>query len=210
MQIKVLQKNEFNVIFFRCCKLMYFFIQRYCFGRSSHSKSGGFLSKYILEIIYFKQLVHAINICWALENIFKLHKRVKFSKKKKERFSKKKKPCQYVKKERSNFVLRVLIKWNEHTSKGKTPCFQKIRGFCFTFWLSSKKKMKICICFKEVYSIKKIVTVSALQTGQPASVSDPTYHVNVFIQQPITLSEQLPHLADVTAFLRTCLFLDTF
>ena len=182
---------------------MYFFIQRCCFGRSNHSK-------YILEIINFKQLVHAINICWAHENIFKLHKRVKFSKKK-ERFSKKKKPCQYVKKERSNFVLRVLIKWNEHASKGKTPCFQEIRGFCFTFWLSSKKKkMKICICFKEVYSIKKIVTVSALQTGQPASVSDPTYHVNVFIQQPITLSEQLPHLAYVTAFLRTGLFLDTF
>ena len=73
-----------------------------------------------------------------------------------------------------------------------------------------KKKMKICICFKEVYSIKKIVTVSALQTGQPASVSDPTYHVNVFIQQPITLGEQLPDLAYVTAFLRTGLFLDTF
>ena len=73
-----------------------------------------------------------------------------------------------------------------------------------------QKKMKICICFKEVYSIKKIVTVSALQTGQPASVSDPTYHVNVFIQQPITLGEQLPLLAYVTAFLRTGLFLDTF
>ena len=34
---------------------------------------------------------------------------------------------------------------------------------------------------KEVYSIKQIITVSALQTGQPASAGDSTYHVNVFI-----------------------------
>ena len=72
--------------------------------------------------------------------------------------------------------------------------------------LSFVKKVKICIHFKEVYSIKQIITVSALQTGQPASAGDPTYHVNVFIQQPITRSEQLPHLAYVTAFLRTVYF----
>ena len=102
--------------------------------------------------------------------------------------------------ERSKFVLslfphasrtlRVLINWNEYAWKGTTPCFQKIRGVYFTFCLSSKK-IKICIYFKEVYSIKQIITVSALQTGQPASAGDPTYHVDVFIQQPITRSEQL-------------------
>ena len=69
MQIKVLDKNQFNVPFFRYYKLMYFFIQSGCFGRSSHSK-------YILEKINFKQLVHAINIGWAHENKFKLHKNV--------------------------------------------------------------------------------------------------------------------------------------
>ena len=73
-----------------------------------------------------------------------------------------------------------------------------------------RQKNKIFICFKELYSIKQIVTVSALQTGQSASAGDTTYDVNVFIQQPITRSEQLPHLAYVTAFLRTGLFLDTF
>ena len=56
-----------------------------------------------------------------------------------------------------------------------------------------RQKVKICIYFKEVYSIKQIITVSALQTGQPASAGDPTYHVNMFMQQPITWSEQLPH-----------------
>ena len=49
--------------------LMYFFIQSGCFGRSNHSK-------YILEIINFWQLVHAINIGRAHENKFKLHKNV--------------------------------------------------------------------------------------------------------------------------------------
>ena len=55
-------------------------------------------------------------------------------------------------------TLRVLINWNEHAWKGTTPCFQKIRGFCFT--LSLVKKINICIYFKEVYSIKQIITVS--------------------------------------------------
>ena len=36
-----------------------------------------------------------------------------------------------------------------------------------------RQKIKICIYFKEVYSIKQIITVSALQTGQPASAGDP-------------------------------------
>ena len=87
--------------------------------------------------------------------------------------------------------------------------FPKNSRFLFHV-LSFVKKIKICIYFKEVYSIKQIITVSALQTGQPASAGDPTYHVNVFIEQPITQSEQLPHEAYVTAFLRTGLFLDTF
>ena len=68
--------------------------------------------------------------------------------------------------------------------------FPKNSRFLFHV-LSFVKKIKICIYFKEVYSIKQIITVSALQTGQPASAGDPTYHVNVFIQQPITRREQL-------------------
>ena len=160
---------------------MYFFIQTGC-------------SKYILEIINFKQLVHAINIGWAHENKFKLHKNVSLIK-----FSKIKLVNKQKRSDQTSSSLffphaprtpRVLINCYEHASKITTPRFQKIRGFCFTFWLSSKK-IKICICFKEVYSIKQIVTVLALQTGQPASAGDPTYHVNVFIQQPITRSEQL-------------------
>ena len=82
---------------------------------------------------------------------------------------------------------------------------KKNSGFLFHV-LSFVKKIKICIYFKEVCSIEQIITVSALQTGQPTSAGDPTYRVNVFIQQPITRSEQLPHLAYVTAFLRTVYF----
>ena len=69
MQIKVLKKM--NSMFFSSAivSLRSFFIQSGCFGRSSHSK-------YILEKINFKQLVHAINIGWAHENKFKLHKNV--------------------------------------------------------------------------------------------------------------------------------------
>ena len=48
---------------------MFFSFAIVSLGRSNHSK-------YILEIINFKQLVHAINIGWAHENKFKLHKNV--------------------------------------------------------------------------------------------------------------------------------------
>ena len=58
---------------------MFFSFAIVSLGRSNHIK-------YILEVINFKQLVHAINIGWAHENKFKLHKNIsliKFSKKKK-------------------------------------------------------------------------------------------------------------------------------
>ena len=73
---------------------------------------------------------------------FKLHKNVspiKFSKKNLSTCKKgaiKIRPLSFY---RTLLALRVLINWNEHASKGTTPCFQKIRGFCFTFCLSSKK-----------------------------------------------------------------------
>ena len=160
-------------------------------------------AEYNLEIINFKQLVHAINIGWAHENKFKLHKNVSLIKFRAIKI----RPLSFSRTllARSAFWLTEMsIRQREQLRVSK-----KFRGFCFTFWLSSKK-IKIFICFKELYSIKQIVTVSALQTGQPASAGDPTYDVNVFIQQPIARSEQLPHLAYVTAFLRTGLFLDTF
>ena len=142
---------------------------------------------------------------------FKLHKNVspiKFSKKK---------TYQYVNKERSNFVLSLFPARSSHSVFWLTEMSMRQRELRvskkFAVFVSRsvfRQKIRICIYIKEVYSIKQIITVSALHTGQPASAGDPTYHVNVFIQQPITRSEQLPHWAYVTAFLRTGLFLDTF
>ena len=89
-------------------------------------------AEYNLEIINFKQLVHAINIGWAHENKFKLHKNVsliKFSKKNK------KKTCQQVKKSDQTSpslffphgprTLRVLINWHEHAHVSEQLCVSK-------------------------------------------------------------------------------------
>ena len=64
MQIKVLKK--LNSMFFS------FAILSLCIFSFKVVASA----KYNLEIINFKQLVHAINIAWAHENEFKLHKNV--------------------------------------------------------------------------------------------------------------------------------------
>ena len=168
---------------------MFFSFAIVSLGRSNHSK-------YIFEIINFKQLVHAINIGWAHENKFKLHKNVsliKFSKKKNLSISKKGaiklRPLSF-----SGTLLARSAFWLTEMSmrQRNNSVFPKNSRFLFHV-LSFVKKIKIFIHFKEVYSIKQIITVSARQTGQPTSTGDPTYHVNVFIQQPITRSEQLPH-----------------
>ena len=158
--------------------LMYFFIQSGCFGRSNHSK-------YILEIINFWQLVHAINIGRAHENKFKLHKNVSLIKFRAIKI----RPLSF-----SRTLLELSAFWLTEMSMRQREPLRVSKNSRFLFHvLSFVKKIKICIYFKEVYSIKQIITVSALQTGQPASAGDPTYHVNVFIQQPVTRSEQLPH-----------------
>ena len=186
---------------------MFFSFAIVSLGKSNHSK-------YILEIINFKQLVHAINIGWAHKNKFKLHKNVsliKFSKKKKNLSISKKGAIKLRPLSFSRTLLARSLFWLTEMSmrQRNNSVFPKNLRFLFHV-LSFVKKIKIFIHFKEVYSIKQIITVSTLQTGQPASAGDPTYHVNEFIQQPITRSEQFPHLAYVTAFLRTGLFLDTF
>ena len=152
---------------------MYFFIQSGCFGRNNHSK-------YILEIINFKQLVHAINMGWAHEKKFRLHKNVSVRK------------FRAIKIPPLSFSRTLLARstfWLTEMSMRQREQLRVSKKFAVLFHvLSFVKKIKICIYFKEVYSIKQIITVSALQTGQPAS-----YRVNVFIEQPITQSEQLPH-----------------
>ena len=150
---------------------MFFSFAIVSLGRSNHSK-------YILEIINFKQLVHAINIGWAHENKFKLHKNVsliKFSKKKNLSISKK----GAIKLQPSLFfahaprTLRVLINWNEHASKGTTSCFQKIRGFCFTFCLSSKKLKYLFILKKSIQSNKLSLFQHFRPDSPPQRVTPP-------------------------------------
>ena len=132
-------------------------------------------AEYNLEINNFKQLVHAINIGWAHENKYKLHKNVSLIKFRAIKI----RPLSF-----SRTLLALSAFWLTEMSmrqiKGNHFVFPKNSQFVFHV-LSFVKKIKICIYFKEVYSIKQIINVSALQTGQPASAGDPTYHVNVFI-----------------------------
>ena len=101
---------------------MFFSFSIVSLGRSNHSR-------YILEIINFKQLVHAINIGWAHENKFKLHKNVYLIKFSKKNLSISKKGAIKLRPLSFSRTLRVLINWNEHASEEQLRVSKKFAVF---------------------------------------------------------------------------------